>query len=75
MKSVVRKEFTFNHYKQCLLDQTQTVTQMKLFQSKDHYVTTKMQSKISLSCYDDKRYIRDDGESTFAHGYDGSERK
>ena len=30
---------------------------------------TKLQTKISLSCFDDKRYITEDGISTLAHGH------
>ena len=67
--SVVESDLTFDHYKQCLYSQTETVSKMNLFRSKDHNVTTVHQSKISLSCFDDKRYIQPDGVSTLAHGH------
>ena len=67
--SIVKMWLTFEHYKQCLMEQSKTVTQMKLFRSNNHHVTTKLQSKISLSCFDDKRYILDDGITTLAHGH------
>ena len=40
---------------------------MKRIQSKLHKIRTYDVSKISLSCYDDKRYILDDGISTLAY--------
>ena len=67
--AIVEKELTFNSYKQSLYNQNETVTQMKLFRSNNHNVKTVLQSKISLSCFDDKRYILDDGVTTLAHGH------
>ena len=55
-------------FKGSLLEQSQSVAQMKLFRSNNHHVTTKPQTKISLSCFDD-RYITDDGISTLMHGH------
>ena len=40
---------------------------MKRIQSKLDKIRTYDVSKISLSCYDDKRYILDDGISTLAY--------
>ena len=40
---------------------------MKRIQSKLHIVRTYDVSKNSLSCFDDKRYILDDGISTLAY--------
>ena len=40
---------------------------MKRIPSKLHRVRTYDVCKISLSCYDDKRYILDDGISTLAY--------
>ena len=69
LESVVKNELTFNHYKECLQNQSETVSKMKLFRSTNHIVNTISTSKISLSSYDDKRYILDDGISTYAHGH------
>ena len=67
--AIVKKELTFNSYKQSLYNQNETVTKMKLFRSNNHNVKTVLQSKVSLSCFDDKRYILDDGVTTLAHGH------
>ena len=40
---------------------------MKRIQSKRHRLGTYTVFKVSLSCFDDKRYVLDDGESS--HSY------
>ena len=40
---------------------------MKRNQSKKHKIGTYDVNKISLSCFDDKRYILNDGITTLAH--------
>ena len=42
-------------------------TQMKRIQSKKHKVGTYKINKISLSCFDDKRFILNDGIHTLAY--------
>ena len=42
---------------------------MKKISSKDHEIYTHEGNKISLSCFDDKRHIKDDEIKTLAHGY------
>ena len=40
---------------------------MKRIQSKLHRIETYDVCKISLSCFDDKRYVLDDGINTLAY--------
>ena len=40
---------------------------MKRIQSKKHKLGTYEIDKISLSCFDDKRYVLDDGTRTWAY--------
>ena len=40
---------------------------MKIIQSKLHRIGTYNVCKISLSCFDDKRYVLDDGVNTLAY--------
>ena len=40
---------------------------MKRIQSKLHKIRTYDVCKISLSCFDDKRYVLDDGVNTWAY--------
>ena len=42
---------------------------MKKKTSKNHKIYTQESNKISLSCFDDKRYTKDDGINTSAHGH------
>ena len=42
---------------------------MKRIQSNSNYVGTHDLNKISLSCFDDKRYVLDDGINTLAYGH------
>ena len=42
---------------------------MKKIRSKNHKIYTEKSDKISLSCYDDKRYIKDDAINTLSFGH------
>jgi hypothetical protein len=42
---------------------------MLIFRSQIHNIYTQNVNKISLSYLDDKRFIRDDGVSTYAWGH------
>ena len=44
---------------------------MKRIQSKLHRIGTYNVYKISLSCFDDKRYVLDDGVKTSAYFHKG----
>ena len=68
-KNVVKKRIHFEHYKDCLFTGRDHYAQMVSFRSKLHQVSTIEQVKKSLSRFDDKRYILDDGISTRAHGH------
>jgi hypothetical protein len=68
-KSVVKKKIHFEHYKDCLFTGRDQYASMVSFRSKLHKISTIEQVKKSLSRFDDKRYILDDGISTRAHGH------
>ena len=40
---------------------------MKIILSEKHSIGTYLLHKVSLSCYDDKRYILDDGINSLAY--------
>ena len=44
-------------------------TKMKMIRSFDHNIYTVDVTKISLSVYDDKRFIKEDGISSYAYGH------
>ena len=68
-KNVVKKKIHFDHYKECLFSGQDHYARMVTFRSKLHVVDTVEQIKKSLSRFDDKRFILDDGISTRAHGH------
>jgi hypothetical protein len=68
-KNIVKKKIHFQHYKDCLLSGHDHYARMVTFRSKLHVVDTVEQIKKSLSRFDDKRFILDDGISTRAYGH------
>ncbi|KAF4529188.1 hypothetical protein B566_EDAN017653 [Ephemera danica] len=68
--SALKKQITSDHYEQCLFNKDDfKYTSYRSIQSKFHQLRTVQQNKLSLSGYDDKRHIREDKVSTFAHGH------
>ena len=57
----------FKEYKNVLFNKKIIRHKMKRIQSKLHKIGTCDVCKISLSCFDDKRYISNDGITTFAY--------
>ena len=68
-KSVVSKEIKLDNYQDVLIDSNQMRHKMKTIRSKNHKLGTYEINKISLSCFDDKRYILDDGVTSYAYGH------
>ena len=58
-----------NKYKDVLLNQKCIRHSMNRIQSKDHRIGTYEINKISLSCFDDKIYIQNNGYDGLALGY------
>ena len=68
-RAIVKKQLNFDSYMKCLeTGQSQRNTQYNL-RSRDHVVHTEECTKISLSAFDSKRYVLDDGITTLAHGH------
>ena len=57
----------FNKFKDVLLNEKIIRHKMKRIQSEKHKLGTYEINKISLSCFDDKRYALDDGIHTLAY--------
>ncbi|XP_078355816.1 uncharacterized protein LOC144640588 [Oculina patagonica] len=68
-KSVIKKDITHENYKETLFNKTQMHHTMKTIRSQGHQLGSYEINKISLSCFDDKRYILDDGLTSYAYGY------
>ena len=57
----------FDKFKDVLFNEKNIRHKMKRIQSKKHKLGTYEIDKISLSCFDDKRYVLDDGIRTLAY--------
>ena len=57
----------FDKFKDVLFNEKIITHKMKRIQSKKHKLGTYEIDKISLSCFDDKRYVLDDGIRTLAY--------
>ena len=42
---------------------------MKTIRSQNHQLESYEINKVSLSCFDDKRYILDNGQESYAYGH------
>ena len=65
MNLVLLKEF--NEFKDVLFNKQVIRHKMKGIQAKKHKIGTYEIDKISLSCFDDKRFVLDDGVHTLAY--------
>ena len=68
-KVVVKKDIRHRDYLRTLQNCSQMHHKMVLFRTKKHVVKTIVLKKISLSAYDDKRYLLGDGKSSLAYGH------
>src|SRR5690606_20385498 len=68
-KSNIKKELTFDTYKDVLFSQKLTFTEYKSIKSLLHEIYTQSITKIGLSPIDSKRFILNDGINSLAHGH------
>ena len=68
-KSVLKKEVRLEDFKDCLLERRKYQHSMMGFQSQRHQLFTVKRTKKSLSPFDDKRFILEDGCMTRAYGH------
>ena len=61
--------FKSSKFKDALFNKNVFRHVMKKITSKNHEIYTQESNKISLSCYDDKRYTKGDGINTLAQGH------
>ena len=62
----------FDKFKDVLFNKKIIRHKMKKIQSKKHKLGTYETDKISLSCFDDKRYVLDDGIHTLSYFHKNS---
>ena len=68
-KIVIKKDITHENYKQTLFNNEQMHHTMKTIRSNNHQLGSYELNKVSLSCFDDKRYIHNDGVTSYAYGH------
>ena len=68
-KSVLLKKIKHQLYLDCLNKNKILMHKMNTIRSDHHQISSYQINKTSLSCYDDKRYILNDGISSLAYGH------
>ena len=68
-KNVIKKDITHENYKQTLFNNEQMHHTMKSIRSINHQLGSYELNKVSLSCFDDKRYIHNNGVTSYAYGH------
>ena len=68
-KNVIKNDIKFEDYKETLFNNKVMHHKMKTIRSINHQLGSYEINKISLSCFDDKRYIHKDGISSYAYGH------
>ena len=69
LKNVIKNNIKHGDYKNTLINNKQMHHKMKTIRSQRHQLGSFEINKVSLSCFDDKRYIHDNGMSSYAYGH------
>ena len=68
-KNVIKNNIKHKDYKNTLINNEQIHHKIKTIRSQRHQLGSYEINKVSLSCFDDKRYIHDNGTSSYAYGH------
>ena len=68
-KNTIKNDIKHEDYKNILINKKQIHHTMKTIRSSKHQLGSYEINKVSLSCFDDKRYISNDGIKSHAYGY------
>ena len=68
-KNIIKNDIKHINYKETLFDKKQMYHKMKTIRSQNHQLGSYEINKVSLSCFDDKRYILEDGINSYAYGH------
>ena len=68
-KNVIKNNIMHDDYKETLFNNKQMYHKMKTIRSENHQLGSYELNKVSLSCFDDKRYIHDNGITSYAYGH------
>ena len=67
-KNVIKSQLCLSDYRDTLFNCTTMRHKMRTIRSEYHQISSYQINKVSLSPFDDKRYILDDGISSYAYG-------
>ena len=65
--NVIKNNIKHEDYRNVLLNNEQLHHKMKTIRSQKHQLGSYEINKVSLSCFDDKRYIHNNGKSSYAY--------
>ena len=68
-KNVIKNNIMHDDYKETLFNNKQMYHKIKTIRSENHQLGSYELNKVSLSCFDDKRYIHEDGIKSYAYGH------
>ncbi len=68
-KSVIKDEITHTNYIATLFNNKQMHHKMKTIRSQNHQLGSYEINKVSLSCFDDERYILENGKDSYSYGH------
>ena len=68
-KNVIKQQLRHDNYKDVLFNKKKMRHTMRLIKSEKHQIGSYVVDKISLSCFDDKRYIHKNGVTSYAYGH------
>ena len=68
-KNVIKENIKHEDYKGTLFNNREMYPKMKTIRSENHQLGSYEINKVSLSCFDDKRYINKDGKTSYAYGH------
>ena len=68
-KNVIKRELCHSDYRDTLYNCTNMRHKMRTIRSEYHQISSYQINKVSLSPFDDKRYILDDGITSYAYGH------
>ena len=68
-KNTIEKDIIHENYRETLFNNKQMHHKMRTIRNWNHELGSYEINKISLSCFDDKRYILNDGIKSYAYGH------
>jgi len=69
VKSVIKINLWHEEFSDILTSGSKMYSKMKVIRSEKHRMYTMLINKVSLSAYDDKRWIKKDGIHSYAYGH------